>query len=80
MKAARLLLRLPRARSSPRGIVRTNLAAPQYPYSTSAKEWPYESQYPLCPSLSHRTAEPEYEFAATDDLSRMDFSGAIPRA
>jgi hypothetical protein len=28
MKAARLLLRLPRARSSPRGIVRTNLRRP----------------------------------------------------
>jgi hypothetical protein len=44
------------------------------------KEWPYEGQYLLRPSLSHRTAQPEYVFAATEDLGGMAFRGAIPRA
>jgi hypothetical protein len=49
------------------------LVESQYPYSISAREWPYQGQYPLQPSLSHRTAQPECGFAAIEDWGPNGF-------
>ena len=49
------------------------LVESRYPYSISAREWPYQGQYPLPPSLSHRTAQPECGFAAIEDWGPNGF-------
>jgi hypothetical protein len=36
-------------------------------------EWPYQGQYPLPPSLSNRTAQPECGFAATESWGPNGF-------
>lgn len=48
-------------------------AGPQYPYPTSARDWSYPGQYPMQPSLSNRTAQPECGFAATQDWGPNGF-------
>ena len=48
-------------------------ADPQYPYPASARDWWYQGQYPLPPSLSHRTAQPECGFAAIEDWGPNGF-------
>jgi hypothetical protein len=45
----------------------------QYPYSISPRGWPYQGQYPLPPSLTHRTAQPECGFAAIEDWGPNGF-------
>ena len=46
---------------------------PQYPYPASAPGSWYQGQYPLQPSLSDRTAQPECGFAATEDWGPNGF-------
>jgi len=48
-------------------------ASPQYLYTTSARDWSYTGQYPMQPSLSNRTAQPECGFAATEDWGPNGF-------
>ena len=48
-------------------------ASPQYPYTTSARDWSYPGQYPMQPSLSNRTAQPECGFAAMEDWGQNGF-------
>jgi hypothetical protein len=48
-------------------------AGPQYPDTTSARDWSYPGQYPMQPSLSNRTAQPECGFAATQDWGPNGF-------
>jgi hypothetical protein len=55
-------------------------AAPQYPYPTSARNWSYQGQYPLQPSLSDRTAQPECGFAATEDWGPNGFQWCDPKS
>jgi hypothetical protein len=55
------------------------LVGPQYPHSISATEWRYQGQYPLPPSLSHRTAQPECGFAAIEDWGPNGFQWCDPK-
>jgi len=48
-------------------------ASPQYLYTTSARDWSYTGQYPMQPSLSNRTAQPECGFAAMEDWGPNGF-------
>jgi hypothetical protein len=55
-------------------------AGPQYPYPTSARNWSDQGQYPLQPSLSDRTAQPECGFAATQDWGPNGFQWCDPKS
>jgi hypothetical protein len=74
MKTALLLLILAAGTFvAPTASFAQTFAGPQYPYPTSARDWPYQGQYPLHPSLSDRTAQPECGFAATEDWGPNGF-------